>query len=153
MASDEAAIERLQITAVDGRAENGRFRQDQLHSLHGALRQEAGRICAALQADSNSSAAEVETEFYLAMEAIRHFYETLDFEKTLKDEYSVTQGKDNVNRRVGVGIVVIRPTSHTRFYSIVNPLAAAIAAGNCALLEVSSSFSQKKIIFVFLFLY
>lgn len=140
MASDEAAVQRLQMSAVDGRAENGRFRQDQLQSLHGALRQEAGRICAALQADSDSSAAEVETEFYLAMEAVRHFYETLDFDKNLRDEYSVTHGKDHVNRRVGVGIVVLKPTSHTRFYSIVTPLAAAIAAGNCIILEVGSVF-------------
>lgn len=136
MASDEAAIERLQMSAVDGRAENGRFRQDQLQSLHEALRQEAVRICAALQADSDSSAAEFETEFYLALEAIRHFYETLDFDKSLEDEYRVVHGKDNVNRRIGVGIVVIKPTSHTRFYSIVTTLAAAIAAGNCILLEV-----------------
>lgn len=145
MASDEVAVERLQMSAVDGRAENGRFRQDQLQSLHGALRQEAGRICAALQADSDSSAAEVETEFYLAMEAVRHFYETLDFDKNLKDEYSVTHGKDNVNRRVGVGIVVLKPTSHTRFYSIVTPLAAAIAAANCIILEVGSVFSEFEI--------
>lgn len=143
MASDEVAIERLQMSAVDGRAENGRFRQDQLQSLHGALRQEAGRICAALQADSDSSAAEVETEFYLAMEAIRHFYGTLDFDKNLKGEYGVVHGKDNLNRRVAVGFVVIKPTSHTRFYSIVTPLAAAIAAGNCILLEVSPDTSRE----------
>lgn len=138
MSSDEAAIERLQMSVVDGRAENGRFRQDQLQSLHKTLREEAGQICAALQTDSNSSAAEVETEFYLAMEAVRHFYGTLDFEKDLQEEYSVVSGKDNLRRRVGLGLVVIRPTSHTRLYSVVTPLAASIAAGNCNLLEVSS---------------
>ncbi|KAJ4388997.1 hypothetical protein N0V93_006459 [Gnomoniopsis smithogilvyi] len=142
MASDEAAIERLQMSAVDGRAENGRFRQDQLFSLHQTLREEAGKICAALQADSDSSAAEVEIEFYLAMEAIKHFYDTLNFEKDLKDEYSVAHGKDNLNRRVGLGVVVIRPTSYTRFYSIVTPLAAAIAAGNCVLLDLSTTLLQ-----------
>lgn len=138
MATDEAAIERLQISAVDGRAENGRYRQDQLHSLHRILRAEAGKICAALQVDSNSPATEVETEFYLAMEAIRHFYESLDFDEDLKHEYSVANGRNNLNRRVALGLVVISPTSHTRFYSVVTPLAAAIAAGNCVLLDVSS---------------
>ncbi|KAJ4418637.1 hypothetical protein N0V82_005428 [Gnomoniopsis sp. IMI 355080] len=142
MASDEAAIERLQMSAVDGRAENGRFRQDQLQSLHRALREEAGKICAALQADSDLSAAEVETEFYLAMEAIRHFYDSLDFDKDLKDEYSVVHGKDNSNRRVGLGVVIIKPTSHTRLYSVVTPLAAAIAAGNCVLLDLSTTLLQ-----------
>lgn len=137
MATDAAAIERLQMSVVDGRTENGRYRQDQLQSLHRILREEAGQICAALQADSRASASEAEAEYYLAMDAARHFYETLNFEKDLEEEYSVARGKDNLNRRLGVGLVAIRPTSHTRFYSVVTPLAAAIAAGNCVLLEVS----------------
>lgn len=139
MATDKAAVERLQMSVVDGRAENGRHRQNQLQSLHKTLREEAGEICAALQADLGSTAAEAETEIYLAMEAVRHFYESVDFDKDLKDEYSVAHGKDNLSRRVGLGLVLIRPTSHTRVFSTVTPLAAAIAAGNCVLLEVALS--------------
>lgn len=131
-----AALNRLHESIVDGRTENGRYRQDQLHSLHKALREQAGHICAALQADSTSTAAEVEAEYYLTMQAVKHFYGTIDFAKELKDEYSVAHGRDNAGRRVGVGLVVIQPTSHTRLYSIVTPLAAAIAAGNCLVLEV-----------------
>lgn len=133
----DAAIERLQMAVIDGRTENVRYRQDQLQGLHKALRDEAGAICAALSRDSPSSTAEVEAEFYLAMDAVRHFYESLDFERALEEEYSVAHGKNNEGRRLGVGLVVIRPTSHTRFYSIVTPLAAAISAGNCVILEVS----------------
>lgn len=137
MASDTAAIERLQASVVDGRTENGRYRQDQLQRLHRTLREEASQITAALVADSRSSSSEVDAEYFLGMEAVRHFYDSLDFEKDLKEEYSVVRGEDNLTRRVGAGLVVIRPTSHTRFYSIVTPLAAAIAAGNCVILEVS----------------
>lgn len=122
---------------MDGRTENGRYRQDQLQRLHRTLREEASQIIAALVADSKSSSSEVDAEYYLGMEAVRHFYDSLDFEKDLKDEYSVVRGEDNLKRRVGAGLVVIRPTSHTRFYSILAPLAAAIAAGNCVILEVS----------------
>lgn len=138
MATDAAAIERLQTSVVDGRTENGRYRQYQLHALHKILREEAGQICAAIQTDSKAPASEVETEYYLAMETVRHFYSTLDFEKDLEEEYRVVHGKDNPDRRLGVGLVVLRPTSHTRFYSVVTPLAAAVAAGNCVVLEVSS---------------
>lgn len=137
MASDTAAIDRLQESVVDGRTENGRYRQDQLQRLHRTLREQASQITAALVADSKSSSSEVDAEYYLGMEAVRHFYNSLDFEKDLKDEYSVVRGEDNLTRRVGAGLVLIRPTSHTRFYSIVTPLAAAIAAGNCIILEVS----------------
>ena len=140
MASDTAAIDRLQESVVDGRTENGRYRQDQLQRLHRTLREEASQIIAALVADSRSPSAEVDAEFYLGMEAIRHFSDSLDFEKDLKEEYNVVRGQDNPARRVGAGLVVIRPTTHTRFYSIVTPLAAAIAAGNCIILEVSAMY-------------
>lgn len=136
MSFDATAIERLQDAIIDGRPEGGRFKQDQLQALHKALREGADQICTALQASSSSSVSEVEAEYYLTMEAVKHFYDSIDFEKDLKDEYSVAHGKDNKSRRVGVGLVVIRPTSHTRLYSIATPLAAAIAAGNCVILEV-----------------
>ena len=136
MTSWDAALELLEAAVIDGRTENVRYRQDQLQSLHGKLREEAAVICAALSAGSQASAAEAETEYYLGMDAVRHFYETLDFEKELESEYLAANGKDNPSRRVGAGIVVIRPTTHTRFYSIVCPLAAAISAGNAVILEV-----------------
>ncbi|KAG8159435.1 hypothetical protein KVR01_011096 [Diaporthe batatas] len=142
MASDTAAIDRLQDSVVDGRTENGRYRQDQLQRLHSTLREQASQVIAALVAASKSCSAEADAEFYLGMEAVRHFYDSLDFEKDLKDEYNVVRGEDNLERRVGAGLVVIRPTTHTRFYSIVTPLAAAIAAGNCIILELSETTSQ-----------
>lgn len=137
MASQQAAIDRLQMAVIDGRTENIRYRQDQLQALHTALRNDAGAICNALAKDSQTSSAEVETEYYLAMDAVRHWYDTLNFDEELKKEYApVVEGKDNATRRAGVGLVVIRPTSHTRLYSIIAPLAAAMSAGNCIALEV-----------------
>ncbi|KAK7910841.1 hypothetical protein PG985_013322 [Apiospora marii] len=136
------AIERLQDAVTDGRAENIRYRQNQLQSLHARLREEAGSICAALAKDAQSSSAEVEAEYYLAMDAVRHFYDSLNFNEEHEKEYAVTHGKDNATRRLGAGLVVIRPTSHTRFYSIVTPLAAAISAGNCVIVELQDTLLQ-----------
>ncbi|KAK8855267.1 Aldehyde/histidinol dehydrogenase [Apiospora arundinis] len=139
---DTIAIERLQDAVIDGRAENIRYRQNQLQSLHASLREEAGGICAALAKDAQSSSAEVEAEYYLAMDAVRHFYDSLNFAEEHEKEYAVTHGKDNATRRLGAGLVVIRPTSHTRFYSIVTPLAAAISAGNCVIVELQDTILQ-----------
>ncbi|KAK3327993.1 Aldehyde/histidinol dehydrogenase [Cercophora scortea] len=136
------AMERLEAAAVDGRTENIRYRQQQLQTLHQTLTAEASAICSALSQDGRSLSAEAETEFYLGMEAVRHFYDALDFDRELENEYRVANGKDNPGRRVGVGMVVIRPTDHSRFYSIVTPLAAAISAGNCVVLELQESLSQ-----------
>ena len=133
----ELALERIQSSVIDGRTETIRFRQDQLQNLHKTLRDEISSICLALTQDSPSSTVEADTEFYLAVDAVRHFYDSLDFQKEIEQEYLIANGKDNKDRRVGAGLVIIRPTTHTRLYSIVNPLAAAISAGNCVILEVS----------------
>ncbi|KAH6892057.1 Aldehyde/histidinol dehydrogenase [Thelonectria olida] len=136
---DAAAIERLQDTVTDGRPESLRFRQNQLHALHLALRTNAADICAAMAKDTGFSAAEVDAEFYLAMEAVAHFYDGIDFQKALEDEYAVVAAKDHAGRRLGAGLVVLRPTSHTRFFSVVSPLAAALAAACCVALELQDS--------------
>ncbi|KAI8151122.1 Aldehyde dehydrogenase family 3 member B1 [Colletotrichum sp. SAR 10_70] len=131
----EPAIEKLLVTLVDGRAEGIRFRQDNLISLHEELRKESAALCAAEEKDSGASKTEVEVEHFLSMEAIRHFYESLDFGKELDTEYLVAHGKDNTTRRTGAGLVIIRPTTYTRLFSILSPLAAAIAAGSVVALE------------------
>ena len=77
-----------------------------------------------------------ESEFFLAMDSIDKAYQTLDFDNALKLEYSVQEGKDNLSRRVGVGLIAIRPGTNSRLYSIITPLAMAVAAGNCVYLEV-----------------
>lgn len=131
-----SAIEKLLDTVVDGRAEVIRFRQDNLISLHDALRKESAALIAAQEKDTGASKTEIEAEHFLALEAIRHFYESLDFAKELETEYLVAHGRDNPGRRTGAGLVIIRPTTYTRLFSILSPLAAAIAAGSVVALEV-----------------
>jgi acyl-CoA reductase-like NAD-dependent aldehyde dehydrogenase len=132
-----AINDQLRAAVADGRTENIRYRQNQLQSFHATLRSHADKICDAIAQDSfTGTRSEAEIEYHHAMSAITQFYSSLDFEKSLKDEYLLANGLDNISRRVGRGLVVLRPTTHTRFYSIVCPIAAAIAAGNCICLEV-----------------
>jgi acyl-CoA reductase-like NAD-dependent aldehyde dehydrogenase len=138
----DSPLQRLRASVIDGRAQNSRFKLKQLYSLHAELLVQANAICTAIAEDTQNSAAEVETEFYLTMTALRHFYESIDFGQDLKEEYLVTKNMDNTSRRVGAGIVVIRPTTYTRLFSMIVPIAAAIAAGSCVLLEVYSSASK-----------
>ncbi|KAK6075440.1 putative aldehyde dehydrogenase [Seiridium cupressi] len=145
MASSETAIERLQMAVVDGRTENVRYRQGQLQSLSAALRDDVEKIASALADDSKGSPKEVEVEYYLAMNTVRHFYDTLNFEMEYTREYQVVHGKDNAMRREGVGLVLIRPTNHTRFYSIIAPLAAAISAGNSVLVDQATETSPESL--------
>jgi acyl-CoA reductase-like NAD-dependent aldehyde dehydrogenase len=134
-------IQHLQESVIDGRTENVRYRQNQLQSLHAALCSSADLICKSIAEDTQveSSNTEVETEYYLSTNAVKHFYEGLGFEKSINEEYLIATGVDNPQRKVGYGLVIIRPTTHTRLYSIVCPLAAALAAGNIVIIEVRHS--------------
>ncbi|KAJ0162234.1 hypothetical protein CTA2_4886 [Colletotrichum tanaceti] len=137
-----SAIEKLLDTVVDGRAEVIRFRQDNLVSLHDALRKESAALIAAQEKDTCASKTEIEAEHFLALEVVRHFCESLDFVKELETEYLVAHGRDNPGRRTGAGLVVIRPTTYTRLFSILSPLAAAIAAGSVVALELENTLLQ-----------
>lgn len=136
MASQDPTIQRVRAAITDGRTANIRYRQKELQNLHAALTENADPIADAISKDTGATTAEVEAELFLTLDSLREFYDGLDFKKELKDEFAVVNGEDNVARRVGVGLVVVRPTSHTRLYSVVAPICAAVAAGNCVLLEV-----------------
>lgn len=132
----DRAFPRLRATVIDNRLENLRWRQNQIHALHAALRTNVDLICEAISQDVSSSVEVAEKEFYLTMDALRQVYETLDFEQSIKDQSLVKLGKDNLGRRVPFGLVAIRPVEHSRLYSVTGPVVAALAAGNCILLEV-----------------
>lgn len=137
MASQDPTILRLRAAITDGRTANIRYRQNELHKLHSALTENADALANAISQDTGATSAEVEAELFLTMDSLRHLYDSLNFVKEMKEEYLVTNGEDNLGRRIGVGLVVVRPTSHTRLFSVLGPICAALAAGNCILLEVS----------------
>ncbi|CZR61845.1 uncharacterized protein PAC_11742 [Phialocephala subalpina] len=140
MASDlQTTIATLRGGVTECRFENVRYRQDQFHALHASLRENSNAICEAIAKDSACTTAEAETEFYLTMDAVQKSYDSLKFKKLLEQEYSVTKEKDNTGRRAGVGLIAIKPQRHSRFYSVVSPVAAALAAGNSILLELDKS--------------
>lgn len=138
--TEQIAVLRASVT--EGRVENVRYRQDQLYALHGILLENAEDISLAIRKDSFCTSDDAETEFYLAMDTLRKLYEALDFDQALKDEYLVANGKSNVDRRVALGLITIRAARHSRFYSVIVAIAAAVAAGNCVLLEVCSDFRK-----------
>jgi acyl-CoA reductase-like NAD-dependent aldehyde dehydrogenase len=130
-------IKRLRAAVIDGRTTNLRYRQDELQHLHKSLLEDGSKLLVAIAADAQSSQTEAKLEYYFAIKALRECYESLDFQSAISDEYAVVNRKDNLARRLGVGVVVIRPARYSRFYSILSPIEAAVAADNCIVLEVS----------------
>ncbi|PVH75030.1 aldehyde dehydrogenase-like protein PutA [Cadophora sp. DSE1049] len=139
-----AGMDQIRAAVVDGRTANVRYRQNELQALHQALCNNVDEILLAITKDSSGDGStepsfEADAEYSHTMSAVKQFYSSLNFEQLHKDEYLLANGADNPSRRVGKGLVVIRPTTHTRLYSIVCPIAAAVIAGNCVCLELEDT--------------
>ncbi len=130
-------FKRIRSAVTDGRAQSPRYIQKQLTRLYDTLRKNQKAIHRAIRRDNEYSSAEADAEIYMALQALRQEYETFDFAKVLEQEYSLAHNKENLSKRVAVGCVYIVPCQHSRFYSIIQPICAAIAAGNCVVIEVS----------------
>lgn len=126
----------ITAAAVDERAHNVFYRQTQLERLHNALVEKAGNIQEAIATDYGHSQAEIAIELHLTLAAIERDYHSLQPMKAHEQEYLISSGQDAPSNRKPAGIVYIEPCVHTMLYSVVVPLSAAIAAGNCVIVLV-----------------
>lgn len=135
----DSALAQLQATVLTARCHNSFFRQKQLKSLHDALRQDSNTIKDAIKSDIRVSEQEAMTEVALSLELVKDHYASINPAKELEEEYRVSNGKDALDQGQPWGVVYIEPQqSHTPFFSIITALSAALAAGNCVALKVSS---------------
>lgn len=130
MASD--SFTRIEIANLEGRAQSIRFRQKLLHSLHTGLRSSEMIIKNAILADTGHTDLEITLEYVLAVAELRTHYESLSLEVDLKNQRAL----ENLGATTNVGIVYITPSSRNLFYSVISSVSAALAAGNCVVLEV-----------------
>jgi acyl-CoA reductase-like NAD-dependent aldehyde dehydrogenase len=132
-----SSISRVQAANIDGRARSPRFIQEQLGCLHATLVKNFRDIHQAISIDTGNSSAEVGIEYYLSLASLKAQYRSINLEEILDDEYSIAKGKDTPSRRIAAGIAYIVPSAYALFYSVITSLGAAIAAGNCVIIEVS----------------
>lgn len=130
-------LSRIIAADIDGRVQNTRYRQAQFHRLQTVLVEHVAEIQDAIRTDSGHSAQEIRTEIVLALQELRTHYLSLSLEKDLEVEYRIKNGQDSLDGSRGAGIVYIVPCTHTLFFSVISALTAALAAGNCIVLEVS----------------
>ena len=135
----------VHAAAVDGRASNIFYRLSQLEKLHNGLVGASAKVQEAIIADSRCTSDEARFEYSLALGALRERYKELDYGVALEEEYRVAKGQSAETLREGFGLVAIRPAEHTLVFSIIAPLAAAIAAGNCVVIQVGDAHSHLRI--------
>lgn len=131
------STERIVAAAVEGQAQDLRFIQGQLSKLHAALVRSSLEIQAAIQRDTKCSASEAEIQYALTLENLASHFSNADFEAALHNEYNIARGENRPNGLAPHGIVYIVPSSYNAVYSSIAASAAAIAAGNCIIFEVS----------------
>ncbi len=136
MSQQPQALSKLQEAVTDGRLANVFFRREQLSRLHDTVLQNKETIVDGIVKDSGNTAAEAFAEFYATLSAITSYHDQLQPEAELDAEYRIARGQDAPEAREGVGIVLIRPQTHTFVYSVLTPVSAAIAAGNCVAVVV-----------------
>jgi acyl-CoA reductase-like NAD-dependent aldehyde dehydrogenase len=129
-------LARILTANIDGRTQNTRYRQSQFQRLQATLVKHISEIQGAIRADSGYTQQEIRAEVVLALQELRTHYTSLNLAKDLEVEYRIAQGKDSPDAMRGAGIVYIVPCLHTLFFSVISALTAALAAGNCIVLEV-----------------
>lgn len=133
-------LERIKAAVIDGRCREPRYIQKQLLNLHDALVREAAKCHEAIIRDTGCSLSEAWFEVHMTVQAIKHQYGMIDFHGCLEQEYSIAHGRNNTSRRLPYGCVYLVPSQNNRLYSILQPSCAAIAAGNCVVIEVRHAY-------------
>ncbi|EXJ86107.1 hypothetical protein A1O1_06476 [Capronia coronata CBS 617.96] len=137
------SVERVLAAAVQGQARSPRFIQKQLSKLHAALTKDGLAIRTTIKSETKHSTAEVEVQYALTLEAVAALFAQIDdLEQALREEYHLARLENSPSHKVPYSIVYIVPSRYNLFYSCVTAVAAAIAAGNCVILELAQTTSR-----------
>lgn len=134
----KAQLGSLQAAAIDGRAQNVYFRQTQLERLCKGLLAEEAALRQAMISDSQYMQSEAIAVLHAAVQTVKDHYASLQPAEALEREYRLAHGKDAADDERPFGLVYVEPEAHTLLYSVSAPLSAAIAAGNCVAILVST---------------
>jgi len=94
-------------------------------------------IKATIKADVGHTSHEADFEYTLVLSELRQHFQGLNSQDELAATRLIELGHDRFGRSKSISIVYIVPGTHTLLYSVLSPVCAAIAAGNCVIVEVS----------------
>lgn len=132
-------IERVLASAIEGQAQSLRFIERQLSKLHESLTNASAEIRESIRKDSKFSSSEIDVLFALTLEHLASRLSESRFDTVLHSEYALARSENAPNNLAAYGTVYIVPAKYNLLYSCVTAVAAAIAAGNCVILEVRIS--------------
>lgn len=142
MTDSTVVLNSIADAEIDGRARTPYFILDQLTILYENVVDSAADIRDCIRRDTGFSNLEIETELFLTFSAMRQHVSQANPATALHEEYCLARGENAAHRRSGYGIAYIAPHQHALCYSTVVPLSAAIAAGNCVIVEVRKALAD-----------
>ncbi|KAF1971862.1 ALDH-like protein [Bimuria novae-zelandiae CBS 107.79] len=135
-----SALVDLHATAVTSRCHNPFFRREQLKSLHDTIRKEKESIRTAIRQDTSCTDAEASVEIATALRIVVEHHTSIQPKNDINEEYKTAHGQDARDRTEPWGVVFVEPNlGHTPFLSVIDPLSAAITAGNCVALKLENT--------------
>lgn len=126
------SLSRIEISRLEGRASSIRLRQNQFHRLHDVVTASEAAIKTALSESQGYGEDESALEYALALSELRTHYLSLDLKRSVELSHSL----EDLTATTGVGIIYLIPAEQNPFYSVISVLTAALAAGNCIVIEV-----------------
>ncbi|KPI35035.1 Fatty aldehyde dehydrogenase [Cyphellophora attinorum] len=136
-------MDTIRASIIDGIAINARFRERTLSALHRGIETSRPEIIAALHDGvARTTQIEAEAQYIMTLNAIRDFHRSTNPKESLKQEYRPAKSQDDTHKRSPIGYAYILTPVGDPLYSLVVPVAAAIAAGNCVLIEEAEALSS-----------
>ncbi|KAH8430250.1 uncharacterized protein LDX57_007919 [Aspergillus melleus] len=131
-----AVYDTVRSAWIEGRLENVLQRKKELAGLHAALRDHESRLIAAFSQDLDISETAASLEISVCLAAVDKLYHGLDFAAVLAQEKLIQAGQSSPINPVALGPVLIQAALPCPLSSTIFPLAAAVAAGSCCLVQL-----------------
>jgi acyl-CoA reductase-like NAD-dependent aldehyde dehydrogenase len=125
----------IKASILDGIALTPRFRERNLASLQSTIAGARAEILDLIRQTSGATEEEALFEYLLTLNAIKTFHTNVHPQICRDAEYQIAKSKDHAGQRRPYGYVHVTLGESDGFYSVTVAVAAALAAGNCILLQ------------------
>ncbi|GAA5912109.1 hypothetical protein JCM8208_001030 [Rhodotorula glutinis] len=132
-----AQYKAVHAAALDGSVAFPRFALDQLVKLFNVISQQRDRLQDALQHDTGVTAVEAQCELALTLALVKRTVDEADYDRQKAQKDVALKADGRVEK--GKGVVLVVSNAAAPLYSLVAPLATAIAAGNAVACFLPSS--------------
>ncbi|GAA5854254.1 hypothetical protein JCM9279_005098 [Rhodotorula babjevae] len=123
-----AQYKAVHAAALDGSVAFPRFALDQLVKLYNVISEQRNRLQDALVRDTGVTPVEAQCELALTLALVKRTVDEADYDQQKVKKETALKRDGQIEK--GKGVVVVMGSAAAPIYSLVAPLATAIAAGN-----------------------